>query len=261
MSENIFVKQYRGDGENLELCRPDKYGENLTFLRLGEHIAYCCETSPFSSRSGRRLDPERLDTGRIRYWLDLCNCQHQQTCLNLSSPKTQTHEQATKYIFLVDVLQWSVTRHTCAAKYVALSYIWGAVKPLLLLKKNVGFLSRPGSLQQLLRRVPRTIRDVMKFVEMIGERYLWVDCLCLVQDDKVELKRSINSMNLIYENAYVTVIAANGPDANFGLPRMGERSQPSLQNVEHIKHGLEFVHLRALDHHLEKAAWDTRGWT
>lgn len=35
--------------------------------------------------------------------------------------------------------------------------------------------------------LPRTILDSMDFVSRIGERYLWVDALCIAQDDRLEL--------------------------------------------------------------------------
>jgi hypothetical protein len=53
---------------------------------------------------------------------------------------------------------------------------------------------------------------------MIGERYLWVDSLCIVQDDPQEKHGQIANMDAIYGNAILTINAAAGQDANAGLP-------------------------------------------
>ncbi len=58
----------------------------------------------------------------------------------------------------------------------------------------------------------------MALAQKIGERYIWCDALCLIQNDPDDVDRGIKSMDLIYENAELTVVAACGHDANAGLP-------------------------------------------
>jgi hypothetical protein len=65
--------------------------------------------------------------------------------------------------------------------------------------------------------IPRTILDAMRLVESLGERYLWVDSLCIIQDDEVFKYEEVNDMASIYVNACVTIVAARGKDSNFGL--------------------------------------------
>ena len=52
---------------------------------------------------------------------------------------------------------------------------------------------------------------------MLGQRYLWVDRLCICQDDREVQTKQIDAMGDIYNNAVFTIIAANGWDANHGL--------------------------------------------
>jgi len=68
-----------------------------------------------------------------------------------------------------------------ARRYVALSYVWGNVKTLKTSKLNFRELQEPGSLS-LRSDVPRVIKDAMKFTRLLGETYLWVDALCIIQD-------------------------------------------------------------------------------
>ncbi|KAJ9608861.1 hypothetical protein H2200_006632 [Cladophialophora chaetospira] len=67
-------------------------------------------------------------------------------------------------------------------------------------------------------------------------------------------------MDLIYERAYLTVVAANSPSANSGLP--GVMAPRRLeQKVYHMKPNLSFAILSPLGVHLKKSTWGSRGWT
>jgi hypothetical protein len=56
----------------------------------------------------------------------------------------------------------------------------------------------------------------MQLVRDVGERYLWVDALCIVQDNDESKMRDIHNMGVIYANATFTIVAADG-DASDGL--------------------------------------------
>ena len=58
--------------------------------------------------------------------------------------------------------------------------------------------------------LPRTIRDAITFTEYVGEQYLWVDALCIVQDEDEEKRDHFRHMGSIYANAYFTLVAAEG---------------------------------------------------
>jgi len=52
----------------------------------------------------------------------------------------------------------------------------------------------------------------------MGERYLWVDALCIIQDDSMDKEWQIARMGSIYSSAVFTIVAACGVDADAGLP-------------------------------------------
>jgi len=70
-------------------------------------------------------------------------------------------------------------------------------------------------------------------------RYLWVDALCLIQDDTEDLDRGVNAMDLIYERAWLTVVAACGHDANARLPGVQNGTRKASRNTVEIKPGAE----------------------
>jgi hypothetical protein len=73
-------------------------------------------------------------------------------------------------------------------KYVALSYVWG-----------------PPSGDW-----PKTILDAVEVTKQLGEKYLWVDRLCINQSNLQEKQFLISKMDAIYEGAEFTIVAAAG---------------------------------------------------
>lgn len=84
------------------------------------------------------------------------------------------------------------------------------------MRENSSFLCTPGSLLSL--DVPKSICDAIYLVGSIGEQYLWVDALCITQDDVAMQQAQIARMDRIYAKALFSIIAANGDTAEVGLP-------------------------------------------
>jgi hypothetical protein len=57
----------------------------------------------------------------------------------------------------------------------------------------------------------------MKLVSELGGTYLWVDRLCILQDDDNDKAQQIPRMDSIYSLAELTIIAASGSDAHDGV--------------------------------------------
>ena len=70
--------------------------------------------------------------------------------------------------------------------------------------------------------LPQTIKDAIRVTQEIGLRYLWVDALCIVQDDYDGKLAQIESMARIYEEAYVTISAQRASSVQDGFlhPRL-----------------------------------------
>lgn len=52
---------------------------------------------------------------------------------------------------------------------------------------------------------------------MLGYCYIWVDSLCIIQDDRVDWEREAAKMGSVYENALLTIAATDARDANYSL--------------------------------------------
>lgn len=160
----------------------------------------------------------------------------------------------------MDLEQGCVTSAPIDEKYVALSYVWGQLPMFSLRGENIGFLSKPGSLDRIRSQLPRTINDAIDIVRSVKVRYLWVDTLCLIQDDPEDVRLGIHLMNSIYRGSYFTIVAASGGDANAGLPGTHD-GRRSGQKIHELRPGLEMAIQHSIDWHLSRSVYNTRGWT
>jgi hypothetical protein len=53
----------------------------------------------------------------------------------------------------------------------------------------------------------KTFQDAVVVAQKLGVRYLWVDSLCIVQDDPDDFRRECAQMNHVYARAYRTISA------------------------------------------------------
>lgn len=108
--------------------------------------------------------------------------------------------------------------------YLALSHCWGTTGcPTETLTTNFGDF-----LQQL-PPLPPTFKDCLFVARKLGVRYVWIDSLCVVQDDRDDWARESALMHKVYNHGLCTVAAAASSDSNSGL--FWERKQPPLSEL------------------------------
>ena len=159
-------------------------------------------------------------------------------------------EDAVLTMNLIDCIDLKLIAGDSQMHYVALSYVWGKQRADVSLTNETDW-----------RNVPRTIRDAIEVTKNLGHRYLWVDRYCVNQSDDRQKHETIASMNTIFLQAKLTIIAAAGSDPCHGLGgvstalRLVER--PAATMGEHTLVRTP-IHPRDL---VEDSVWETRGWT
>ncbi|KAJ9663245.1 hypothetical protein H2201_005689 [Coniosporium apollinis] len=129
------------------------------------------------------------------------------------------------------------------------------------MRSNLADLEQPGGLIQHLPKIPPMIRDAIQFVAQVGERFLWTDVLCIIQDDTRIKHEQINQMGLVYGRSFATLIAPAAKDANFGLPGVRPNTRLPFQVTEQIgEHRLGTEPPDSL-YSIRNGKYHARGWT
>lgn len=126
---------------------------------------------------------------------------------------------AVSFLRLIDVQRQCIVKAPRKCRYMALSYVWGGTQELQLTRKSHMEFERPNGLSMGDKRLPRTIADAMLLVSRFDERYLWADSLCIIQDDAENKHDQIALMDVIYQEAILTIVAVSGKKCRCRLAR------------------------------------------
>lgn len=188
-----------------------------------------------------------------------CICSRKHACESSIFPAS--FSQSLKSLMVIDVTEMCIVDAPTPCRYVTLSYCWGTVPVLKHLRQNSRQLRTIGALSSL--PVPATIKDAMEVVKGIEERYLWVDALCIIQDDPVSQKAQLAQMGLVYALAAFTIVGGSGGNAESGLPGVGASSRHISQQVLTLESKTLLEVVTGDDYYsgLNSSDWITRAWT
>lgn len=117
------------------------------------------------------------------------------------------------------------------AKYVALSHCWGDCGTIISTTK--------GTIDQRQHEItfselPRTFQDAVQITRALGIRYLWIDSLCIIQDDDLDWQSESAKMADIYLGSCLTIAATGSTDSTGGCFFKRWTSQPGgmRSNIE-----------------------------
>ncbi|PYH63580.1 HET domain-containing protein [Aspergillus vadensis CBS 113365] len=157
-------------------------------------------------------------------------------------------------------------------RWVALSYCWGGYSRFTLNASSFDGLRRGRSLKLF----PSTLRDAILVTRALGVRYLWIDSLCIFQDDSSDWEAEASKMSSVYRHAAVTIAATSAESANDGFldkrapyfsctfPWRGRYYQVSGSVNDGSRADPVVFRSCRLPFHREPirhSRWATRGWT
>jgi Heterokaryon incompatibility protein (HET) len=145
----------------------------------------------------------------VQGWLAVClnthkSCQTQSSkesllpkrVIDIHSPRVKLHETRNEY-----------------GRYACLSHCWGSVRPSCRTTSATLEANQRGIDWDTL---PATFQDAIDFTRRLGLQYIWIDSICIVQDNLEDWKEQSSLMPNIYENAYITLCATGSSDDSKG---------------------------------------------
>jgi hypothetical protein len=108
-------------------------------------------------------------------------------------------------------------------QYLTLSYCWGKAQIITTTTETKQERMKEISWSSL----SKTFRDAVIVSRHLGFRYLWIDSLCIIQDDKQDWEREAARMALIYKGSQLTIAVTSSKDGSEGC--FGKRFEGNCQ--------------------------------
>lgn len=156
---------------------------------------------PCSSASDTRLE-------WIQTRLDECSKSHD--CWSPTSTEKPTR------LWEVEKDRLVLRSNLDVQEYATLSHRWGKSSSAIikLLKDNFDQFTLSGV---ALGSLSQTFRDAVDLCRRLGIRYIWIDSLCIIQDDPQDWLQESTCMASTYANAFIGIFAGHAEDGDGGL--------------------------------------------
>lgn len=153
----------------------------------------------------------------------------------------------------VQVIRLVETEEGARGRYLCLSHCWGAAQIIRTTRDNIErHKAEAGGIAW--GQLSRTFREAVEVTRALGLRYIWIDSLCIVQDDPDDWNREAARMASVYSNGHLTLAATHAADGEGGLfaatpdVEVGGKTPPETGADDYVVFFREKI-----DHHLELA--------
>ncbi|KAF2138415.1 uncharacterized protein K452DRAFT_216366, partial [Aplosporella prunicola CBS 121167] len=154
----------------------------------------------------------------IKNWVQTC-CNDTAGHAGCTLPSTVDLPTRVVDIGTFDGMQDPLLKQTRGEKgtYIALSHCWGRKQIIRTTKSTLETHKSRIKWSAL----SKTFQDAITTTRKLGIRYIWIDSLCIIQDDPQDWEIESTKMADIYEGAYLTIAAtaaASGEDGLYKIP-------------------------------------------
>jgi hypothetical protein len=153
-----------------------------------------------------------------RAWLDRCNDFDHRCCGN------EPRELPSRVVDIGGKNPTLIETQGKQGIYVALSYSWGDAGSRIFKFKTASEATFKKGIA--LSKLARTHRQAIQVARELGYRYIWIDALCIRQDDMKDWADQALLVPEIYNNADLTIVAGRSSDARHGFLDIG--SSPTV---------------------------------
>lgn len=232
---------------------------------------------------------------QIRRWLRMCSHDSAQPDSCMRARRQNTHDACNRStqkqlsptrILKIEgpkAVRLHILDGPLNSEYACLSYCWRRKVPVKLTKALLNAFEKDIEWDTL----PLTFQDALPLCRGLGLEYLWIDALCIIQDDDADWRREASRMASIYSQSFITFAASKSQNACEGLYSathicqhqqnlsstiLPESVGPSFSSAESLE-SLRSFHMstsdgslhrvilrKGSDHRLERLPLTSRGW-
>ncbi|KAK4233124.1 heterokaryon incompatibility protein-domain-containing protein [Achaetomium macrosporum] len=153
---------------------------------------------------------------KARAWLAECQHDHE-PCKGRDRQATSNESWPARLVDVGDhgdaivrlVPRKHLSSESVAAGYLALSYCWGV--PEQETSTSTANLESRCAKVFSVHGQPATIQDALRVTRELGFRHIWIDSICIIQDDASDKASEIARMDKIYQHAKLLVSDASPP--------------------------------------------------
>lgn len=193
----------------------------------------------------------------IRQWMDSCqshsDCRPHADILptRLVDVGIEDEQEPPKLIYTSKLAEARLV-------YTTLSHCWGSkdYPPLRTTRTSEKiYLSGipPDSL-------PRTFKDAIIITRKLGIRYIWIDSLCIVQDDPKDWEREASRMSSVYQGGSFTIAATDSTDSRGGCYLESPKLTLQIKYNPNQPEALVKLVPGNFEDKIQESALNERGW-
>ncbi|PVH71172.1 HET-domain-containing protein [Cadophora sp. DSE1049] len=138
-------------------------------------------------------------------------------------------------------------------RYTVLSHCWGTERALTTtapsIEQHMKVIPYP--------RLPATFQDAVRITRLLGIKYLWIDSLCIIQDQLSDWEHESAKMHEYYRNAFVTIAALDSRNSFSGMLHWREVPSVQLPGLENLVLRAKIPTARSI---YENSILESRAW-
>jgi hypothetical protein len=156
-------------------------------------------------------------------WINRCRSLHHRSCSRPDGLQNPTrlivvNNEKARLVLTADLPE--------LVYYTTLSHCWGTLKILRLLKNNLIRLQEEIPWDELCK----TFQDACIVTQELGFEYIWIDSLCIIQDEEEDWARESLRMSTVYGCSSLNISAASAKDGSIGC--FSTRNPRSIEKVQ-----------------------------
>lgn len=219
------------------LCPPKRVCEDCLWNFLPDSLIDCSDVlitedcQLCSLLASAAWPGSSAQTNMIRAWLQVCDDSHDCSTKYRSSAAQSPTRLIDVRFSGHDKLKLHCPTSQELPKYATLSHCWGKATS----KDNRSFCTKSQNYASRTRgftvtELPQTFRDAIKVTVELGIPYLWIDSLCIIQDNSNDWEQESGRMGSVYQHAFCTIAATSATSSYDGF-LLGSSSRVSKRQV------------------------------